>query len=36
MAWDWGATGLVLYHFALWTGIAWLGLLRIEKRPLKL
>ncbi|MYA32484.1 MAG: hypothetical protein F4037_15495 [Gemmatimonadales bacterium] len=35
-AWDWGATGLVLYHFALWTGIAWLGLLRIEKRPLKL
>ena len=35
-AWDWGATGLVLYHFALWTGIAWLGLLRIEKHPLKL
>ena len=35
-AWDWGATGLVLYHFALWTGIAWLGLLRIEQRPLKL
>ncbi len=36
VAWDWGATGLILYHFALWTGIAWLGLLRIEKRPLKL
>ena len=36
VAWDWRATGLVLYHFALWTGIAWLGLLRIEKRPLKL
>ncbi|MDE2661835.1 MAG: hypothetical protein OXI39_02370 [Gemmatimonadota bacterium] len=35
-AWDWGATGLVLYHLALWTGIAWIGLLRIEKRPLKL
>ena len=35
-AWDWGATGLVLYHFALWTGIAWLGLRRIEQRPLKL
>ncbi|MYL06740.1 MAG: hypothetical protein F4012_07995 [Gemmatimonadales bacterium] len=35
-AWDWGATGLVLYHLALWTGIAWLGLLRIEKRPLEL
>ena len=36
VAWDWGATGLAVYHFALWTGIAWLGLLRIEKRPLKL
>ncbi|MCY3700397.1 MAG: hypothetical protein OXH46_12335 [Gemmatimonadetes bacterium] len=36
VAWDWGATGLVLYHLALWTGIAWIGLLRIEKRPLKL
>ena len=36
VAWDWGATGLILYHFALWTGIAWLGLLRIEKGPLKL
>lgn len=36
VAWDWGATGLVLYHLALWTGIAWLGLRRIERRPLKL
>ena len=34
--WDWGATGLVAYHFALWTAIAWLGLRRIEGRPLKL
>lgn len=36
VAWDWGATGLVLYHLALWTGIAWLGLRRIERWPLKL
>ena len=36
VAWDWGATGLVLYHFALWTGIAWIGLRRIEQRLLKL
>ena len=36
VAWDWGATGLVLYHFALWTGVAWLGLRRIERQPLKL
>lgn len=36
VAWDWGATGLALYHFVLWTGIAWLGLHGIEKRPLKL
>ena len=35
-AWDWGATGLVLYHFALWTAVAWLGLRRIEGKPLKL
>ena len=35
-AWDWGATGLTVYHFILWTGIAWLGLRRLEKRPLKL
>ena len=35
-AWNWGATGLAVYHFVLWTGIAWLGLRRIEKRPLKL
>ncbi len=36
VAWDWGATEVVLYHFVLWTGIAWLGLRRIERRPLKL
>ena len=36
VAWDWGATGLAVYHFVLWTGIAWLGLRRIERRPLKL
>ncbi|WP_420632569.1 hypothetical protein [Candidatus Palauibacter sp.] len=36
VAWDWGATGLAFYHFFLWTGIAWLGLRRIERRPLKL
>lgn len=35
-AWDWGATGMVLYHFTLWTALAWLGLRRIEGRPLKL
>ncbi len=34
--WDWGATGIVLYHFALWTTIAWLGLRRIERKPLRL
>ena len=36
VAWNWGATGMVLFHFALWTGIAWLGLRRIERRPLRL
>ena len=35
-SWDWGATGMVLYHFALWTGVAWLGLRRINRRPLPL
>lgn len=34
--WNWGATGLVLYHFTLWTAIAWFGLWRLERRPLKL
>ena len=34
--WDWGATATVVYHFALWTAIAWLGLRRLERRPLKL
>ena len=36
VAWDWGATGMVIYHFALWTAVAWLGLHRIGRRPLKL
>lgn len=36
VAWDWKATGMVLYHFALWTAIAVLGLRRIERKPLKL
>lgn len=36
VAWDWGGTGMILYHFALWTGVAWLGLRRIDGRPLKL
>ena len=36
VGWDWGATGLVFYHFVLWTGVAWLGLGRLERRPLKL
>lgn len=34
--WDWGAAGMVLYHFALWTGITLLGLRRLERRPVKL
>lgn len=33
--WSWGAAGLVLYHFTLWTAVAWLGLRRLERRPLK-
>lgn len=28
--WDWGATGLVVYHCALWTAIAWMGLRKSE------
>ena len=36
VAWDWRATGLVLYHSALWTVVAWLGLRRIDRKPLKL
>ena len=36
VAWDWGATGMFVYHFALWTAVAWLGLRRMERRPLKL
>ena len=33
--WDWGATGILVYHFVLWTTVAWLGLRRLERRPLK-
>ena len=36
VAWGWRATGLVFYHLVLWTGIAWLGLRRLERQPLKL
>lgn len=36
VVWDWGATAIVLYHFCLWTAIAWLGLRRIDGQPLKL
>ena len=36
VAWDWGATGLVFYHFVLWTAIAWLGLGKIQRQPLAL
>ena len=36
VAWNWAATGMVLYHFALWTAVAMLGLRRIERKPLKL
>ncbi|MYI06395.1 MAG: hypothetical protein F4059_03480 [Gemmatimonadetes bacterium] len=32
-AWDWGATGMVAYHFALWTAIALLGLRRLARSP---
>lgn len=34
--WDWSAAGLVLSHFALWSGLAWLGLRKVARRPLKL
>lgn len=34
--WNWKATGMVVYHFALWTGVALLGLRRLERRPVKL
>lgn len=34
--WDWSAAGLVLCHFALWSGLAWLGLRKVARRPLKL
>ena len=34
--WDWGTTGLVLYHFALWSALAWFGLRCVARRPLDL
>ncbi|MXW17509.1 MAG: hypothetical protein F4X60_02600 [Gemmatimonadetes bacterium] len=36
VAWDWGATGMIVYHFVLWTAVAWLGLRRLDRRPVKL
>lgn len=30
--WDWGATGVVAYHLALWTALAWLGVRKAEQR----
>lgn len=32
-AWNWGATALVVWHFALWTLIAWLGVRRRSAQP---
>ena len=34
--WDWGAAGIVLYHFALWPVLAALALRRVERRPIPL
>ena len=31
-----GSTGVLLYHFALWTAVAWMGLRRLERRPLRI
>ena len=31
-----GATGILLYHFVLWTAVAWVGLRRLERKPLKI
>ena len=31
-----GATGILLYHFLLWTAVAWVGLRNLERRPLKI
>lgn len=36
VAWDWPAVTTVLSHFVLWTIIAWLGLRRLDRRPLAL
>lgn len=34
--WNWEATGLIFYHFVLWSALAWLGLRRVARRPLRL
>lgn len=34
--WNWEATGLIFYHFVLWSVLAWLGLRRVARRPLRL
>lgn len=34
--WNWEATGLIFYHFILWSALAWLGLRRVARRPLRL
>ena len=34
--WNWRATGILLYHFTLWTAVALVGLRRIERKPVKL
>ena len=34
--WDWEATWLLFYHFALWSALGWFGLRRVARRPLRL
>lgn len=34
--WDWKATWLLFYHVCLWSAVAWLGLRRVARRPLRL
>ena len=36
VTWDWPAATTVLAHFALWTIVAWLGLRRLDRKPLPL
>ncbi|MDE0356293.1 MAG: hypothetical protein OXN92_00930, partial [Gammaproteobacteria bacterium] len=33
---DFGTTGIVVYHFLLWTVVAWLGLRKLDRKPLKI